>query len=212
MVFRTRRSILAQVGVLLTFALSGKLSVIPSAYAIGWDTLVTLATKLPSLSDITKDIKGATNNVIATYDSSTLQVWRAKLADLRSAMIDLNTTKAQNLDDVKAYIDRKPGHKIWSALQVEWKTIPPEIDQLMPSMKVGTDQKVMTISAASTLQKTLKSQRDLYTDLSTTPEPRTHQQIQDFQNIYAHMKELYSQIQGLESAIDDYLEKHPAPT
>src|ERR1700744_6170206 len=124
MVILARRSMLTKLGILFPLVLSGELFVATSAYAIGWDTLLAIAAKLPSLSNITKNIKDAANDVIATYDAVTLRLWKGELTGLRIDIIDLNSEKLHNLNDVQSYLDNKPGHKSWSALQAEWMLIP----------------------------------------------------------------------------------------
>ncbi len=203
----SRRSAVLKLCALSVVASSAQLFPLPTARAMGWSDLVTLAGKLPSFSEITNDIKNATDNVIATYDAVTLRVWKAKLAYLRVDIIDLNALKSNNLQDIQNYLDSKPLHKSWSELQSAWSSIPKSIEDLKSEIHIGNNAVDMT--AATKIKDVLSQQYDFYTALSTMQEPQNSQQLSQFRETVEDINGLYNQIKDLEKAIDDYVAKHP---
>jgi hypothetical protein len=175
---------------------------------MSWTDILSLAIKLPSLSTVTSNIKDATNDSIATYDVVSLRVFKGKLIELRDDVINVNSKKLENLQDMQAYVNKTTFHKSWSQLQTNWAEISKGLSLLIPNITVGTNVGVMTLAAATELKTALSRQKNFYDNLSTMSEPQNNQQLIEFKQIYGILKGLFDEVQALETAIDGYLAKH----
>jgi hypothetical protein len=153
-----------------------------------WIDLLSAAIKLPSLSTITRNIKDATNDSISTYDVVSLRLFRGKLLELRDQVINVNTKKLLNLNDMQDYVENKSWHKNWRQLQNNWKEISNGLNALIPQISVGTNVNVMTLAAATELTTALGRQQQFYENLSTMSEPRQNEESVQFKQIYGNFE------------------------
>jgi hypothetical protein len=204
------RPMLAKLCLLFAINLGAGLSALHQSNAVGWADVSGLLVNMPSLSVITKNIQDATNNAIEIYNVATLAILRGKLRSLRHDVIDVNAGKLRNLQDMNDYVNQATYHRDWPTLQANWSAISIKILALSSEMSVGYDANVITMSAAISIKDILTRQADLYKALSTTPEPKIGtSEWKTFKETYNQLNDMYNQVNSLEIAIGQYLEKHP---